>query len=97
MANNRGMQKTAAQIVAGLGGTNAASRFFGVKPPSVTEWVKNAAIPEDKLIRKAALLEQTLPEFSRRAQFPDKYGEIWPELGREGSPTFGALTAAGAA
>jgi DNA-binding transcriptional regulator YdaS (Cro superfamily) len=71
---------SASQIVNGLDGTSAAARFFGVKPPSVSEWVKNGAIPEDKLIRKAASLERRVEGFHRRTQFPDCYQEIWPEL-----------------
>lgn len=71
---------SASEIIERLNGTNAAARFFGVKPPSVTEWVRNGAIPEDKLIRKAALLEQCVLGFSRRDQFPATCDEIWPEL-----------------
>lgn len=74
---------SATQIIEGLDGTNAAARFFRVKPPSVTEWLKNGAIPQDKLIRQAARLERRIPGFSRRQQFPDEYLEIWPELGQE--------------
>lgn len=77
---------TAFEIVEGLRGTNAAARFFGVKPPSVTEWVKNGAIPEDKLIRKAALLEEHVAGFTRRDQFPSICEEIWPELAPQPVP-----------
>jgi DNA-binding transcriptional regulator YdaS (Cro superfamily) len=73
----------AAEIVEALDGTNAAARFFGVKPPSVSEWVKKGEIPEDKLIKKAASLERALNgKFTRRSQWPDTFGEIWPELER---------------
>lgn len=71
---------SAHEIVVRLEGTNAAARFFGVKPPSVTEWVRNGAIPEDKLIRRAAALERCIPSFSRQDQFPQSFQEIWPEL-----------------
>lgn len=72
---------TASEIVEGLGRTNAAARFFDVKPPSVTEWIKKGAIPDEKLIRRAGALERALPgRFSRRTQWPDCYHEIWPEL-----------------
>ena len=75
---------SASEIVEGLDGTNAAARFFGVKPPSVSEWVKRGLIPEDKLIRKAAALERELPgRFDRRTQWPDTFREIWPELGEQ--------------
>lgn len=72
---------SAADIVGALQGTNAAARFFGVKPPSVTEWLRNGVIPEDKLVRRAAQLEKELPgRFSRVGQWPEIYQEIWPEL-----------------
>ena len=75
------MPKTAAEIVALLGGTNAAARFFQVKPPSVSVWLRENTIHDDRLVSKAALLEQkTGGEFSRRKQWPDRYSEIWPEL-----------------
>jgi len=72
--------RSAAEIIDHLGGTNEAARFFGVKPPSVTGWVRNGVIPEDRLIRKAAALEKAIPGFTRRDQFPVTYHEIWPEL-----------------
>lgn len=77
----RGMKKSAAEIVKILGGVNATARFFGLKPPSVTEWVKVGEVPEERLIPKAASIE-TLSggDFSRAGQFPDRYLEIWPEL-----------------
>lgn len=31
----------ARRIVAGLGGTADAARFFGIKPPSVSGWLKS--------------------------------------------------------
>ena len=71
---------SAPQIVDALGGTNAAARFFGVKPPSVTEWLRNGVIPEDKLLRRAAVLEQQVPGFTRQGQFPEVWSDIWPEL-----------------
>lgn len=83
----------AAEIVEGLEGTNAAARFFGVSPPSVSEWLKKGAIPEDKLIRRAALLEGRLPgRFSRQAQWPETFQEIWPEIARQGAQRGAALT-----
>lgn len=78
--------RTAAEIVSDLGGTNEAARFFGVKPPSVTDWVKKGEIPDDRLVRKAAKLEERLPgKFSRRTQWPQEFAEIWPELERRGT------------
>lgn len=71
---------TAAEIIDRLDGTNAAARFFGVAPPSVSEWVRKGCIPEDRLIRKAALLEQRVEGFDRRTQWPESFRDIWPEL-----------------
>ena len=87
MTNNTGMTKSAAEIVKILGGVNATARFFGLKPPSVTEWVKVGTVPEERLIPKAALIEAlSKGEFTRAAQFPDRYLEIWPELKGQGAP-----------
>lgn len=81
MTNNDGMHQSAAEIVKILGGVNATARFFGLKPPSVTEWVKVGVVPDERLIPKAALIESVSGgEFSRIAQFPDRWREIWPEL-----------------
>lgn len=81
MPNIGGMTKSAAEIVKILGGVNATARFFGLKPPSVTEWVKVGVVPDERLIPKAALIEaMSGGEFSRPAQFPGRYLEIWPEL-----------------
>lgn len=89
---------TATQIVAHLSGTNAAARFFGVKPPSVTAWMKKGEIPEGKLLRKAAALERCIPGlFSRRDQWPHEYGEIWPELADAVAPAPTATATAGEA
>lgn len=75
------MPKTAAEIVALLNGTNAAARFFGVKPPSVSMWLQNQLIPDERLIPFAASIERISGgAFSRRAQWPERCVEIWPEL-----------------
>ena len=75
------MKKTAAEIVKILGGVNATARFFGLKPPSVNAWVKVGAVPDERLIPKAASIEAiSRGAFSRAAQFPECYREIWPEM-----------------
>ncbi len=83
----------ASEIVDGLKGTNAAARFFGVQPPSVSEWVKKGVIPDDRLLRKAALLEECCPGFSRRTQWPDAFRQIWPELAAKDPADQGNTTA----
>ena len=75
------MTRTASEIVKALGGTNAAARFFGVRPPSVSGWLRADLIPDERLIPYAAKLErQPGIEFSRLAQWPERAAEIWPEL-----------------
>lgn len=74
---------TASEIVSALNGVNAAARFFGVRPPSVTDWVKNGEIPRERLVIMAARLEGKVNGFSRQTQFPTEYAEIWPELAKE--------------
>lgn len=39
---------TADEIIDALGGTSETARFFGIKPPSVSEWRKNG-IPSVQL------------------------------------------------
>lgn len=79
------MSKTAAEIVALLGGTNAAARFFKVKPPSVSVWLREQSIPDERLIPMAASIErESSGRFTRRDQWPDRYAEIWPELCGDG-------------
>lgn len=75
------MPRTASEIVRALGGTNAAARFFGVRPPSVSGWLRAGLIPDERLIPYAAKLErEPAIEFSRLAQWPERAAEIWPEL-----------------
>lgn len=79
------MQRTASQIVDRLGGTNAAARFFGVQPPSVSGWLKAGQIPRDRLLENAAELERrTCGWFSRRVEWPGRCGYIWPDLATTG-------------
>jgi len=81
MTNNAAMPRTASEIVRALEGTNAAARFFGVRPPSVSGWLRVDAIPDERLMPIAAELEaQTKGWFSRATQWPDRWQRIWPEL-----------------
>lgn len=71
----------APEIITLLGGPHAAGRFFGVKPPSVMGWIGSGVIPEGRLLKRAAKIEQLHPgAFSRREQWPDEYLDIWPEM-----------------
>ena len=75
------MERTATEIFAQLGGTNAVARFFGVQPPSASDWLRQNAIPRARLIEVAAELEKvTAGWFTRRGQWPSEYARIWPEL-----------------
>lgn len=75
------MKLTAKQIVQLLGGTNAAARFFGVRPPSVTYWLNHNVIPDERLIPFAAELEsKTAGSFARSVQWPERWRRIWPEM-----------------
>ena len=68
-------------LVKQLGGTVAAALFFGVKPPSVSEWLGRGAIPDARLMQKAAELEViTGGAFSRILNWPDQWQKIWPEF-----------------
>ena len=81
MTNNQPMPKTAQEIVNALGGTNSAARFFGVKPPSVSGWLTKNVIPDERLMPFAARLEIAIPgQFRRVDQWPERAGEIWPDI-----------------
>lgn len=83
----RAMSMTAFEIVSMLDGPNAAGRFFDVSPPSVIGWLRASAIPEGRLIERAAELEKAYPErFNRKAQWPHKFEKIWPELAAATAP-----------
>lgn len=78
----RAMFKTATAIVQALGGTNKAARFFGVRPPSVSNWLEKDVIPDERLIPFAARLEkETAGQFSRIQYWPEQAEQIWPDLG----------------
>lgn len=88
------MLKTAKEIIERLEGTNAAARFFEVRPPSVSGWLRQGRIPDERLVIYAAELEhKTAGWFSRRQQWPERYAAIWPELALKvpsAHPTSGA-------
>lgn len=75
------MQRSVQEIIEALSGVNATARFFGVQPPSVTGWLEKGAVPRGRLVEAAARLEtKTNGWFNRKAQWPDQYQSIWPEL-----------------
>lgn len=45
----------AQQVIEKLGGTIAAARILGVKPPSVSEWKKNNSIPALRIFQLRVL------------------------------------------
>lgn len=78
MPNNVGM--TDPEIIELLGGVNAVARALRIKPPSVSDWLKDG-IPEGRLRDLAGQIEiKSNGRFSRRARWPDMYTFYWPEL-----------------
>lgn len=67
------------ELINRLGGTFAVAQLANVKPPSVSEWKSNGRIPDDRLIRLAAICEQRQIA-TRQELFPDDFAKIWPEL-----------------
>ena len=79
--NWRRMDITDREIIELLGGPAAVARRVGCKTPSVSGWLSDG-IPEGRLIELAAEIERRAPDrFSRRARWPLRCAEIWPDLG----------------
>jgi len=71
---------TDSEIIRLLGGPAAVARICHIKPPSVHGW-QDSGIPEGRLIELAALIESKADgRFTRKARWPDRYAQIWPEL-----------------
>ncbi len=66
------------KIIDELGGTSVVAGFFGIRPPSVSEWRSNG-IPKDRLICLAPMCERKGIS-SRKELFPNEWHLIWPEL-----------------
>jgi len=80
MPNNLAMSMTDPEIIQLLGGVNAVARMLDIKPPSVSDWLKDG-IPEGRLRDLAGQIEiRSEGRFTRRARWPDKYAFYWPEL-----------------
>ena len=74
------MSMTDPEIIHLLGGVNAVARMLDIKPPSVSDWLKDG-IPEGRLRDLAGQIEiKSDGKFSRRERWPDKYAFYWPEL-----------------
>lgn len=76
--NPLGKLMDSSQLIDALGGTTVVATLLNVKPPSVHAWRKGA-IPDDKLIRLAPVLEKA-GVITRKELFPLDWQAIWPEL-----------------
>lgn len=80
MPNNPAMPMTDPEIIHLLGGVNAVARMLDIKPPSVSDWLKEG-IPDGRLRDLAGQIElKSEGRFTRRDRWPDKYAFYWPEL-----------------
>lgn len=67
-------------IIKTLGGVNAVARLLGVRPPSVSNWLKRG-IPDSRLREMGAQIEiKSGGAFSRKERWPENYAIYWPEL-----------------
>lgn len=64
------------QLIDELGGCNAVANLLGIRPASVSGWVR---IPTERKIRLAVIAEDRGVS-SRKELFPESYGDIWIEL-----------------
>lgn len=63
------------KAVAILGGTNAAARALGLKPPSVSRWLKNKRAPANRCIDIEKLTKGAVTRYALR---PDIFGPRAP-------------------
>ena len=69
------------QMIGLLGGVKAVSRKTGVSVQAVNKWKLQNAIPVDKLMMLAALIEKESHSLvTRQDMFPKSWMWIWPEL-----------------
>ncbi len=74
------MNMTTTEIIDLLGGVTAVARMLEIKPPSVHAWLLDG-IPDARLRELAGQIEiKSAGRFSRREQWPEKFGFYWPEL-----------------
>jgi DNA-binding transcriptional regulator YdaS (Cro superfamily) len=69
------------QMIGLLGGVKAVSRKTGVSVQAVNKWKLQNAIPTDKLMMLAALIEKESHGLvTRQDMFPRSWMWVWPEL-----------------
>lgn len=70
-----------------LGGVKAVSRKTGVSVQAVNKWKLQNAIPVDKLMMLAALIEKESHGLvTRQDMFPRSWMWVWPELLHQRNP-----------
>ena len=69
------------QMIGLLGGVKAVSKKTGVSVQAVNKWKLQSAIPIDKLMMLAALIEKESHGLvTRKDLFPNNFWLIWPEM-----------------
>ena len=69
------------QMIGLLGGVKAVSRKTGVSVQAVNKWKLQDAIPVDKLMMLAALIEKESHGLvTRQDMFPKSWMWVWPEI-----------------
>jgi DNA-binding transcriptional regulator YdaS (Cro superfamily) len=69
------------QMIGLLGGVKAVSKRTGVSVQAVNKWKLQDAIPVDKLMMLAALIEKESHGLvTRQDMFPKSWLWVWPEL-----------------
>jgi DNA-binding transcriptional regulator YdaS (Cro superfamily) len=69
------------QMIGLLGGVKAVSKRTGVSVQAVNKWKLQDAIPVDKLMMLAALIEKESHGLvTRQDMFPKSWLWVWPEI-----------------
>jgi len=69
------------QMISLLGGVKAVSKRTGVSVQAVNKWKLQNAIPVDKLMMLAALIEKESHGLvTRQDMFPKSWLWVWPEI-----------------
>jgi DNA-binding transcriptional regulator YdaS (Cro superfamily) len=64
-------QSPVEKAVALIGGTNATARALGIKPPSVSRWLRNQRVPAEWCLALEALTKGQVTRYELR---PDIFG-----------------------